>query len=113
MTHPVSWLSLLRTARAPLTVVALAVVALVVPPQSSDMLAAVGDDAHAVGLDDRDLCLRGDEFAFGHNIYNVISETRFAAGSQDGDRGALHSGRQCERSRKLSRCASERWTGRI
>jgi hypothetical protein len=48
--HPVSWLSLLRTARAPLTVVALAVVALVLPPQSSDMLAAVGDDAHAVGF---------------------------------------------------------------
>jgi hypothetical protein len=50
MTHPVSWLSLLRTARAPLTVVALAAIALVLPPQSSDMLAAVGDDGHAVGF---------------------------------------------------------------
>jgi hypothetical protein len=50
MTPPVSWMSLLRTARAPLTVVALAAIALVLPPQSSDMLAAIGDDAHAVGF---------------------------------------------------------------
>ena len=45
MKHPVSWMSLLRTARAPLTVVALAAIALVVPPQSSDMLAALTDGA--------------------------------------------------------------------
>src|SRR5258708_2230953 len=50
MTPPVSWLSLLRTARAPLAIVALAAIALVLPPQSADMLAAVGDDAHAVGF---------------------------------------------------------------
>ena len=50
MTHPVSWLSLLRTARAPLTVVALAAIALVLPPQASDMLAAVGDGMHIVGF---------------------------------------------------------------
>jgi hypothetical protein len=43
MTHRVSWLSLLRTARAPLTVVALAAIALVLPAQSSDMLAALTD----------------------------------------------------------------------
>src|SRR5437899_8467936 len=43
MTHPVSWLSLLRTVRAPLTVVALAAIALVLPAQSSDMLAALTD----------------------------------------------------------------------
>src|SRR5712691_12656426 len=48
MTPPVSWLSLLRTARAPLAIVALAAIALVVPPQSGDMLAAVGDGANAV-----------------------------------------------------------------
>ena len=50
MDKPVSWLSLLRTARAPLTVVALAAVALVLPPQSSDMLAAIGDGMHIVGF---------------------------------------------------------------
>jgi hypothetical protein len=50
VTKPVSWLSLLRTARAPLTVVALAAIALVLPPQSSDMLAAIGDDMHIVGF---------------------------------------------------------------
>ena len=71
------------------------------------------DDAHAVHLDDGDWRLRGDEFAFGYDINNVIDETRFAARSQDGDRGALHSGRQCERGRKLARCASERWARRI
>ena len=41
--HPVSWLSLLRTARAPLAVVALGAIALVLPSQSSDMLAALAD----------------------------------------------------------------------
>ena len=77
------------------------------------LLCTFHDDAHAVGLDDSDWCLRGDEFAFGHDINNVIDETRFAAGSQDGDRGALHSGRQCERGRKLARCASELRARRI
>jgi len=48
VTHPVSWLSLLRTARAPLTVVALAAIALVLPPQSSDMLAALYDGGWSV-----------------------------------------------------------------
>jgi hypothetical protein len=40
-------MSLLRTARAPLTVVALAAIALVLPPQSSDMLAALADGSGA------------------------------------------------------------------
>src|SRR5258707_15290920 len=47
MIHPVSWMSLLRTARARLTVVALAAIALVLPPQSSDMLAALVEGANA------------------------------------------------------------------
>src|SRR5437660_1199804 len=41
--RPVSWMSLLRTARAPLAVVALAAIGLVLPTQSSDMLAALAD----------------------------------------------------------------------
>src|ERR1700757_44051 len=45
--QPVSWLSLLRTVRAPLTVVALCAIALVLPPQSSDMLAALTSRAGA------------------------------------------------------------------
>jgi hypothetical protein len=49
VTHPVSWLSLLRTARAPLAVVALCAVALVLPPQSSDMLAALVEGGLANG----------------------------------------------------------------
>src|SRR6266480_4301909 len=40
---PVSWMSLLRTVRAPLSVIVLAGVAVVLPPQSRDMLAALGD----------------------------------------------------------------------
>jgi hypothetical protein len=40
---PVSWISLLRTVRAPLSVIVLAGVAVVLPPQSRDMLAALGD----------------------------------------------------------------------
>lgn len=40
---PVSWLSLLRTVRAPLTVIVLTSIAVVLPPQSSDMLAALSD----------------------------------------------------------------------
>jgi hypothetical protein len=43
----------------------------------------------------------------------VISKTRFAAWSQHGDRRALHSWGECERSRELSRRACERWAGRI
>ena len=74
---------------------------------------ALHHDSHSVGLDDGDWCLRRDEFAFGDNIDNVIGETRFAARSQDGDRGALRSGRERERSRELSRRASQRWARRI
>ncbi len=41
--RPVSWMSLLRTVRAPLSVIVLAGIAVVLPPQSRDMLAALGD----------------------------------------------------------------------
>jgi hypothetical protein len=41
--EPVSWTSLLRTVRAPLSVIVFAGVAVVLPPQSRDMLAALGD----------------------------------------------------------------------
>ncbi|MBI2767570.1 MAG: hypothetical protein HYX53_16865 [Chloroflexi bacterium] len=40
---PVSWLSLLRTVRAPLAVIVLTGIAVVLPSQSADMLAALGD----------------------------------------------------------------------
>lgn len=40
---PVSWTSLLRTVRAPLSVIVLAGIGLSLPPQSRDMLAALGD----------------------------------------------------------------------
>lgn len=49
--------------------------------QKLDLSSAFYYDAHSVCLDDGDGRLRGDEFAFGDNIYNVVSETRFAAGS--------------------------------
>jgi hypothetical protein len=80
---------------------------------SSDSSCAFYDHAHSVGLDNGDWCLRDDEFAFGDNIDNVIGETRFAARAQNGDCGALHSGRERERSRELSRHAGKRWAGRI
>ena len=41
--RPVSWMSLLRTVRAPLSVIVLAGIAVVLPPQSRDTLAALGD----------------------------------------------------------------------
>src|SRR4026208_2522835 len=40
---PVSWLSLLRTVRAPLAVIVLPGLRVVLPSQSADMLAALGD----------------------------------------------------------------------
>src|ERR1700757_4806271 len=69
---------------------------------SSDLGSALYYDAHPVGLDDGDRCLRGDEFAFGDDINHVIGETRFAARSQHSDCGALHSGGERERGRELS-----------
>ena len=45
--HAVSWVSLLRTARAPLAVLVLAAAALIVPPQRTDMLAALSDSGSA------------------------------------------------------------------
>jgi hypothetical protein len=44
---PVSWLSLLRTVRAPLAVIVVTGIAVVLPSQSADMLAAL-DDGHFV-----------------------------------------------------------------
>jgi hypothetical protein len=46
---PVSWLSLLRTVRAPLAVVVLTGIAVVLPSQSADMLAALGDGHFVFG----------------------------------------------------------------
>ena len=46
---PVSWLSLLRTARAPLAVIVLTGIAVVLPSQSADMLAALGDGHFVFG----------------------------------------------------------------
>src|SRR5689334_18851002 len=47
----VSWMSLLRTVRAPLFVVVTAGVALIVPPQTQDMLEALSDtDANGVWM---------------------------------------------------------------
>ena len=40
---PVSWVSLFRTARAPLAVLLLAAAGLIIPPQTDDMLAALSD----------------------------------------------------------------------
>jgi hypothetical protein len=48
-------------------------------------------NSHTVALDNGDWCLRGDEFAFGDDIDNVIGKPRFAARALDRDRGALHS----------------------
>ena len=62
--------------------------------------------SHSVSLNYDDWCLRGDEFAFGDNIDNVIGEARFAARSQNRDCGTLHSGCDREGSSKLSWNAS-------
>jgi hypothetical protein len=45
--RPVSWLSMLRTVRAPLAILLIAVVVLLVPPQTQDMLAALADPGAA------------------------------------------------------------------
>jgi len=42
--HPVSWLSLLRTARAPFLILLIAAVGLLLPPQTADMSAALADE---------------------------------------------------------------------
>ena len=54
----------------------------------------------------------GDEFAFGNHIDNVISEVRFAAGSQHGYGSAVHSRRERQCGCEVSRRAGERWAGR-
>ena len=61
---------------------------------------------HSVCLDYGDWCLRGNEFAFGDNIDDVIGEAGFAARSQNRDGGALRSGREREGSSELSWHAS-------
>jgi hypothetical protein len=41
--HPVSWVSLFRTARAPLAVLVLSAIGLIIPPQTADMLATLSN----------------------------------------------------------------------
>src|SRR5260370_33576375 len=48
--RPVSWVSLFRTARAPLAVLLLAAVGLILPPQTDDMLAALMDGGKSAWL---------------------------------------------------------------
>jgi hypothetical protein len=47
--YRVTWVSLLRTIRAPLAILILAGIALLVPPQTADMLAALGDGRRSLG----------------------------------------------------------------
>src|SRR5438034_9120549 len=69
-------------------------------------------DSHSIGLNDSDWRLRGDEFSFSNNIDNAISETRFAAWSQDGHGSPLRSWRERHTGRELSWYSGQRWTGR-
>ena len=48
---------------------------------SSGLIHALHHYSHAVGLDNRNWCLRGDEFPFGDYIDDVIGKQRFTAGS--------------------------------
>jgi cobalamin synthase len=48
--RPVAWVSLFRTARAPLAVLLLAAVGLILPPQTDDMLAALMDGGKSAWL---------------------------------------------------------------
>src|SRR5260370_623208 len=82
-------------------------------PYTLNLSCALHHHSHSVGLDHRDGCLWGDEFAFGDNIDNVVGETRFAAWSQNGNCGALHPRRQRKRSGELPRRTGERWARRI
>lgn len=77
-------------------------------PRSLILRSTFHDNAHSIGLDDGDWGSRGDEFAFGDDIDNVISKTRLAARSQDGHSSAMRSRRQRECSRELSRYSGQR-----
>jgi hypothetical protein len=55
--------------------------------------------------------LRRDEFAFGDNVENVISETRFASRRYNAVTACPSYRRECERGREMTRRAGERWSG--
>src|SRR2546423_2714077 len=51
-------------------------------------------DAHSVFLDDSDRRFGGNEFAFGHDVDDVLGEAGFAARTQHGLGRAFHAGRE-------------------